>query len=73
MRERLEEGFVPMLLCAEDAAPLIGMSKGKIRDAMDDQRDPIPHVQLGCNRLVNMAHVQEWLDGRTIGLPATSR
>lgn len=59
----------PMLMCVEDAAPVIGIGRNTLRNALDDQFNPVPHVRIGTHRLVNMARVQEWIDAQTVGMP----
>ena len=59
----------PMLMCVEDAAKVIGIGKGTLRAALDDQHHPVPHIRVGSHRLVNMARVQQWIDEQTVGLP----
>lgn len=63
----------PMLMCVEEAAPVIGIGKGTLRAALDDQYHPVPHIRVGNHRLINMARVQEWIDGQTVGLPGDPR
>lgn len=62
------EGATPMLMSVESAAPLIGLGEGALRASLDDAVRPLPHVRVGRHRLINMAHVQEWLDAQTVGL-----
>ena len=56
-----------MLLSAEEAAPIIGISRDKLRACMHDQRLPLPHVEIGSVCKVNMSLVQDWLDVQTVG------
>lgn len=62
-----------MLMCVDDAAEVIGIGRDELRKRLRDKSLPLPHVPIGSVKLVNMAHVQEWLDAQTVGLEELMR
>jgi len=65
-----------MLMTVEKAAKVIGTSDKWLREQLDDQHHPLPHVRVGNKggiRYVNMARVQQWIDARTVGMAELER
>ena len=57
-----------MLMSVQEAAPLIGIGQNTLREMIRRERLPLPTYRVGRNELINMAHVQDWIDVQTPAL-----
>ena len=51
----------PLYVSARRAAQLTGISEHRIREWLNDTRDPLPHIRCGNRRLIRAGALPEYL------------